>query len=70
MKFEVKKLATAFVASFVFLSGAYAEDKPTADREPTNDKEFVAKAIACEVAEIKMAELAKNQTKNPPRPRL
>lgn len=62
---KMKRLPVALVAAWIGLAGSVsAEEKRTEVREPTNDKEFVVKAVACEIAEIKLAELAKKQTQN------
>ena len=39
------------------------ERKP-ADKEPANDQEFVVRALACDMAEVKMAELALKQAQS------
>lgn len=63
MSIDLKRLPVALVAALIGLAGAVAaEEKRTEVREPTNDREFVIKAIAGEIAEIKLAELAKKQT--------
>lgn len=63
MTLNLKPMAAALVAAMIGLAGAVsAEEKRTDVREPANDKEFVIKAIASEIAEIKLAELAKKQT--------
>lgn len=65
MIFNLKRLTAAAVAAMIGFAGvASAEDKQTEVREPASDQEFVVKAIACEIAEIKLAELAKKQTQN------
>lgn len=59
----MKRFTAALVASVVVLAGVRAADK-TESREPANEKEFVGHAIACANHEIRLAELAKKQTKN------
>jgi putative membrane protein len=61
----MKRFTAALVATVVVISGVRAEDRTRSEtREPATEKEFVAKAIACANHEIRLAELAKKQTKN------
>src|SRR5262245_43834238 len=62
--------ATLAAATALFVvSGAPAEDRRVidrkpADKEPTTEKELVARVVSCEVAEVKFAEQAAKQTKS------
>ena len=63
----IVKFASAAVFSLAFCLTASADEKKLIekkDREPANDKEFVAHAIACDVAAIKGAEMALKTSKN------
>ena len=62
MRFHVKSLAAAVMTVLVVGTAVRAEKDEK--KEPANDKEFVTMAIACDSHEIKLAELAKKQTKN------
>ena len=62
-------LAATVLALFVFTLSSSGEDKKLiekkpAGKEPTTDQEFVIQAIACNTAEIKLAERAIKQTSN------
>jgi len=69
MKGFKQGLAASVLALFVFTLTVKAEDrklieKKPATQEPTTEKEFLARAIATDIAEIKFAETALKQTSN------
>jgi putative membrane protein len=57
-----KKAVAALAVALLVLPAALAQEKPIekkpADQEPTTVQEFVAKAISCDIAEIKLSEYA------------
>ena len=63
------KLLGVTATCLILASVASAEnpkgiEKQPADKEPTTDKEFVARALACEMAEMKFAQQAAKQSQN------
>jgi len=68
MKGFKQGIASSLVVLFVLTLSARGDDKliekKPAGNEPATEKEFLAKAIACDIAEIKLAELAIKQTSN------
>jgi len=70
MGFTKTWMASALLClPFVLTAAAGQErkliDKTTPDSEPTTDKEFLIRAIACEVAEVKFAQKAEKNATNP-----
>src|SRR6266511_3204955 len=57
-RYGVAVLTVAFLALPLAVS---ADEKKPADREPTTEKEFLIKAIECEVCEVKLADRAIKQ---------
>jgi putative membrane protein len=69
MKGFNRRFAASVLALFVLALSAWAEDKKLiekkpAGKEPATDQEFVVRALACDLAEIKLAEKAIKQTSN------
>jgi len=59
--FKGSALATALWVTLTLASSADAQkaiERTSPDREPTNEKEFLIRAISCEVAQVKFAEKA------------
>src|SRR5262245_3906438 len=57
----LKKAVAALAVALLVLPAAWAQkpiEKKPVDREPTAGQEFVAKAIACDIAEVKLSEYA------------
>jgi len=57
-KKAVASLAVALLVGPVALAQEKAIEKKPADQEPTTVQEFVAKAISCDIAEVKLSEYA------------
>jgi len=68
MKGFKQAVASSLVAVFVFALSARGKDKliekKPAEKVPTTEKEFLAKAIACDIAAVKLAERAMKQATN------
>jgi len=64
MKIFSKWLMAVVMASLILFPAARAEEKRPADKEPATEVEFLAKAISCDIAEVKLAERAMKQASN------